>query len=340
LANGRTITVDGIQDNRAGSFGSFTRVFHLDQDALAAQGASQEDIVRYVSSRPSSNDLTLQELGFVNSGPVVANIEILPDLGITAPTNEAPVAQEDRYTIGSRGTLSSFTVTTNIPSVSRQFDFFTYEISDGVNTVSQRVVLDVIGSASRDIVIGNPDPNRVPAPGPNDPFPVPTGPTPVPTPDPEPTPTPDPAPTPTPDPEPTPTPDPAPTPTPDPEPEPVLNVINGTNRSNRINGTDDNDEINGLNGRDRLFGRGGDGADAFVFGDADRDRDRDFDWIMDFEAGVDSIVLEDGASIRRTFDYRGDFLIELNGDRDWTRVRDEDRSVLEDVVFLNGDFIA
>jgi len=106
LTNGRQITVDGIQDNRAGSFGSFTRVFHLDQESLAAQGATQEDIARFVSSRQSSNDLTLQELGFSNAGPVETNITVLPDLGITAPTNEDPIAQEDRYTIRARGTLT------------------------------------------------------------------------------------------------------------------------------------------------------------------------------------------------------------------------------------------
>ncbi len=168
--------------------------------------------------------------------------------------------------------------------------------------------------------------------------------------------TPQPTPTPTPTPVPVPTPEPTPVPIPDPEPtpEPELNIINGSNRGNRINGTNEDDAINGRGGNDRINGRDGDdiirgggdndhlrggaGADAFVFGDSDRDRDRDVDRIHDFDASEDVIVLEDGASIRRTLERNDDLFIQLDGDRDWIIVYDQDRSILDDIVYENGTY--
>jgi len=85
---------------------------------------------------------------------------------------------------------------------------------------------------------------------------------------------------------------------------------------------------------------GGAGADTFVFGEHDRHYDRDYDRIFDFEVGVDVIALEDGASIRRTVQKGDDFLIQLNGDRDIIRIENADSSVLADIQYFEGDFIA
>jgi len=152
-----------------------------------------------------------------------------------------------------------------------------------------------------------------------------------------------------------PDPDPTPDPEPDPDPAPELNEIIGNNSRNRLNGTSEDDLILGGRNHDRLFGRdgddvliggadndrlyGGNGADTFVFGADDRDRDRDRDVIYDFEQGIDTIVLEDGASIRRIVERRGDAFIELNGDRDFIRVRDADRSIIDDIEFQDDLFL-
>lgn len=133
-----------------------------------------------------------------------------------------------------------------------------------------------------------------------------------------------------------------------------INLIEGTIGRDRLTGTDGADLITGGEDRDRLEGGdgadvligddgndrliGGNGSDIFVFGADARDGGRDRDIILDFELGVDALVLEAGAEIRRSFERNGDLHIQLEGDRDKIVVRDQDSSLLEDIVELSDVF--
>lgn len=136
---------------------------------------------------------------------------------------------------------------------------------------------------------------------------------------------------------PAPEPDPEPEPAPDPEPELTLNIIEGTRSNDRLIGTDGDDALIGGGDNDRLTG--GEGADVFIFGSNDRDRDRDRDVITDFNAGEDTIVLEDAAQIRNVFERNDDVFIRLEGDRDLIVVRDNDLSIVDDVIFVDDIFL-
>ncbi len=72
-----------------------------------------------------------------------------------------------------------------------------------------------------------------------------------------------------------------------------------------LKGGDGDDDLRGGAGRDRLFG--GDGADDFLFGAEVEDGDRDV--IVDFELGVDRLVLEDGITIESFREVRGRFTL-------------------------------
>ncbi|MDW3181524.1 Calx-beta domain-containing protein [Roseobacter sp.] len=104
---------------------------------------------------------------------------------------------------------------------------------------------------------------------------------------------------------------------------PPLNPIEGTGGSDLVHGTDGADLINGLGGRfDKLFGL--DGADVFVFGGEAQDGARDRDIIMDYEVGIDSILLTDGATVGAIRDTNAGAVIFLEGDGDAIYVRGAD----------------
>ena len=127
-------------------------------------------------------------------------------------------------------------------------------------------------------------------------------------------------------------------PGPEPEPEPEFTVITGTAFNDVLTGTAANEIIYGGGDDDRLTG--GAGADVFVFGAEDGDRDRDRDIITDFDLAEDTIVLEDGASVR-FFEQRGsNLIIQLEGDRDTIVVQNADIGVVAHIVFTDDLFAA
>ncbi|MBT8153065.1 hypothetical protein KMP13_03995 [Epibacterium ulvae] len=113
--------------------------------------------------------------------------------------------------------------------------------------------------------------------------------------------------------------DPAPTPDPEPVPEVEENVILGTGGNDRLSGTSE--------------------ADTFVFGSDADNGNRERDIITNFDASEDSIVLEAGAEIRRAFERNGDLHIQLEGDRDKIIIRDQDDSIVDDIVFVTDEFL-
>ncbi len=105
--------------------------------------------------------------------------------------------------------------------------------------------------------------------------------------------------------------------------EPELNPVFGTEGSDLLRGTDGADLITGLGGAfDRLFGLGG--ADVFAFGAEAMDGVRDRDAIYDYEVGIDSILLTDGASIGSIRDTNSGAVIFLEGDGDAIYLRGPD----------------
>lgn len=80
--------------------------------------------------------------------------------------------------------------------------------------------------------------------------------------------------------------------------------IVGTEEADTLDGTDANDDIRGLGGDDIIRDLGGNdilsggaGADRFVMGDAARNGVREQDTILDYEVGIDSLLLKEGAAI-------------------------------------------
>lgn len=97
--------------------------------------------------------------------------------------------------------------------------------------------------------------------------------------------------------------------------EPVLNPITGTPDSDYLIGTDNADAIRSLAGLyDRMMGGGG--ADQFIFGAETFNGIRERDVIMDYEVGVDSIVLADGASVASIRQTSSSTVVFLEGDGD------------------------
>lgn len=97
----------------------------------------------------------------------------------------------------------------------------------------------------------------------------------------------------------------------------ATNLIIGTTGADTINGMSGSDSIHGLGGDDVLSG--GACADQFVFGLEAFDGARDRDTILDFEAGLDAIVLADGVTLNALhIDRPGNdrAVLYLNGDHD------------------------
>ena len=116
-----------------------------------------------------------------------------------------------------------------------------------------------------------------------------------------------------------------------------LNPITGTEGSDFLRGTDGDDLITGLGGRfDILFGRAG--ADVFAFGAEASDGNRDRDLIRDYEAGIDSILLTDGATISSIRESGSKITLFLDGGRDVIYVRGEDLSA-DDLTITYDDIV-
>ncbi|MEM9342041.1 MAG: Ig-like domain-containing protein [Pseudomonadota bacterium] len=117
----------------------------------------------------------------------------------------------------------------------------------------------------------------------------------------------------------------------------VLNPVIGTARSELLRGTDGDDLIDGKGGVfDRLFG--GEGADTFVFGDEASDGKADRDVIFDYAAGVDQILLENGASVASFTEFRGNVVLELEGDGDLIIVNGTGNLTFDDLTIVNDEF--
>lgn len=99
-----------------------------------------------------------------------------------------------------------------------------------------------------------------------------------------------------------------------------LNLVEGTDGRDNLVGTDDADAIRSLGGSyDKMFG--GEGADQFIFGSEANNGERGRSVIMDYEVGIDAIVLEDGASVGSIRESRGQAIVYLEDDRDAIYVR-------------------
>ncbi|MFV0474500.1 MAG: alkaline phosphatase family protein [Pikeienuella sp.] len=104
--------------------------------------------------------------------------------------------------------------------------------------------------------------------------------------------------------------------------ETVINEIAGTEGRDKLVGADGADAIrSGAGSYDRMGG--GAGADAFIFGAETRNGVRERDVILDYEVGVDTIRLEDGASVAAIKTNGSGAVIFLEGDNDAIYVRGE-----------------
>ena len=102
--------------------------------------------------------------------------------------------------------------------------------------------------------------------------------------------------------------------------EGVVATLTGTDGEDSLFGTDGDDVIDAGGGRyDRATG--GEGADTFLFGAEAGNGAKDRDVIWDFEAGVDSIRLAEGAAVRSVEQRGEDVCIRLEGDGDAVFVR-------------------
>jgi hypothetical protein len=98
--------------------------------------------------------------------------------------------------------------------------------------------------------------------------------------------------------------------------------IDGSDGGDSIAGTDGDDAIRSFGGSfDRMSGGGG--ADQFIFGAEALNGVRERDVILDYEVGIDSIVLEDGASIGSIRQASSSVVIFLEGDRDVIQILGE-----------------
>ncbi|MDP1549049.1 MAG: nidogen-like domain-containing protein [Nitrosomonas sp.] len=97
--------------------------------------------------------------------------------------------------------------------------------------------------------------------------------------------------------------------------EPHFNEILGTTGRDNIIGTPANDRISSLSGNvDQMTG--GAGADIFVFGAETVNGIRERDIILDYAVGVDSILLEDGATVGSIRQTTSGVVVFLEGDQD------------------------
>ena len=119
-------------------------------------------------------------------------------------------------------------------------------------------------------------------------------------------------------------------------PEPEFNEIVGTARSDYLRGTEDADMIFSLGGSfDKMFGF--EGADVFVFGEETQNGRRERDVIVDYEVGVDAILLTDGTTVGSIRDTFGGAVIFFEGDRDAVYLRGSDITD-ENITIIYDDF--
>ena len=99
-----------------------------------------------------------------------------------------------------------------------------------------------------------------------------------------------------------------------------LNEITGTENRDNLVGTGADDAIRSLAGSyDKMSGDAG--ADQFIFSDEATNGIRERDVILDYEVGIDSIVLEGSASVGSIRETSSSVVIFLEGDRDAIYVR-------------------
>ncbi len=116
-----------------------------------------------------------------------------------------------------------------------------------------------------------------------------------------------------------------------------LNDVAGTSGSDNLVGTDAADAIRSLAGRyDKMFG--GAGADEFIFGDEANNGTRERDVILDYEVGIDEIVLQDGASVALIRETSSQVVIFLEGDRDAIYVRGDGVTAENITIFTDDVF--
>lgn len=116
-----------------------------------------------------------------------------------------------------------------------------------------------------------------------------------------------------------------------------LNVVDGSDNVDTLRGTDGADAIRSMGGKfDLIFG--GAGADQFIFGAETSNGSRERDLILDYEVGIDAIVLESGASVASIRDVGKHVIIHFEDDRDTLMVRGdgvtaENLSIIAEDVF-------
>ncbi len=116
-----------------------------------------------------------------------------------------------------------------------------------------------------------------------------------------------------------------------------FNLVSGTEASDYLVGTSGIDVIRSLSGSyDKL--QGGEDADQFVFGAEAMNGVRERDVILDYEVGIDTIVLTDGASVAAVRQSTGGALIFLEGDGDAIYVRGEDVTADNLTIFTDAEF--
>lgn len=101
---------------------------------------------------------------------------------------------------------------------------------------------------------------------------------------------------------------------------PRITEIDGTEGRDNLVGTEGDDAIRSFAGSyDKMFG--GDGADQFIFGSEASNGDRERDVILDYEVGIDDIVLVEGAAVASIRETSSQVVVFLQDDRDAIYVR-------------------
>ncbi|SIO45953.1 von Willebrand factor type A domain-containing protein [Rhodovulum sp. ES.010] len=114
-----------------------------------------------------------------------------------------------------------------------------------------------------------------------------------------------------------------------------LNEVLGTEDSDALVGTDAADALRSLAGQyDRMSG--GAEADQFIFGAETNNGVRERDVILDYEVGIDAIVLEAGASVAAVRETSSQVVVFLDGDRDAVYVRG-DGVTADNITFVTDD---